>query len=153
MTGLNNFLRKDAELYKKVLMNAYTRLKQVYPRDASEVREQLLNLFPDDKKAVEYFLANTGKTPESVHEMGKSSSKKVAGEDYTLRQSIMVATDGMYEFMKSLRRAGADMRDLNEVQEAISVLERVYGKIQDMGLEVDRRYTGEGAGDTAGGTR
>ena len=67
--NLMAYIRKDAELYKRVLLDAYIRLNHAYNGDQKVVRENLLAAFPDDKKAVEEFLANSGNTIESVHEV------------------------------------------------------------------------------------
>lgn len=74
--ALYTFIRKDAELFRKTLINAYTRLHQANPHDPDAVHARMLEAFPKDKEAVTKFLANTGQNIESVHEVSKAVAHK-----------------------------------------------------------------------------
>lgn len=64
-------LRRNAELYRKVLLDVYRRLWNAYQGDPLAVRKGLHAAFPDDEKVVDEFLANT--THNNEHEVEISS--------------------------------------------------------------------------------
>lgn len=66
-------IRRNAELYRKVLLDVYRRLWNAYNGDAKAVRKSLLQAFPDDEAGVEAFLANTSRNNEHESVVPKAS--------------------------------------------------------------------------------
>lgn len=66
-------IRRNAELYRKVLIDVYRKLWNAYQGDPVATREGLLAAFPDDRKAVEEFLSGTTRNNEHESVLPKSS--------------------------------------------------------------------------------
>lgn len=74
---LTSVIRKDAELFRSVLITAYQRLDNAFNGDQVAIAEKLHSLFPDDKAAVDSFLADSGKNNELIRKVVTDPTEQI----------------------------------------------------------------------------